>query len=115
MKNTISLTFTLLCVLASCTMNQDFDSTKWKQYQGEWLMSDKRERMIDDLIESDTLIGLNKSQITNLLGSSEYSDTSFFKYTVREKYGWDIDPEYITELFVEFDFKGSVTRCYIQQ
>lgn len=52
-----------------------FDSTTWKR--GENLKNPVRIHMIDDLLRSRALVGLNKTQINNLLGTP--SVTSYFK------------------------------------
>ena len=37
------------------------------------------------------------------------------KYLVREKYGLDIDPEYISMLAIKFDEKAKAVKCEINK
>ena len=106
----------LLTILqaVSCSTNQKFDSDKWQQKGVDWWMMDVREKMIDDLIQSDTLIGLTKNEIVELLGEPEVEREAEFEYLIREKYGTDIDPEYISNLRIAFDKDGYVASCEIE-
>ena len=78
-------------------------------------MTDVRENMIDDLIQSDTLIGMNKEQVIELLGQPKSETETRFEYLIREKYGTDIDPEYISNLMIEFNDKGQVRNYRIEK
>ena len=64
--------------------------------------------MIDDLIDSKILLGKNSIEVTTLLGEPEYEIDNKYTYTIREKYGFDIDPNYIRILTVKFDPSGKV-------
>lgn len=101
--------------MMSCGSKQEFNSEEWKQKGLDWWMTDTREKMIDDLTQSDTLIGLTQEQVIDLLGKPESQDDSAMKYLIREKYGTDIDPEYISNLIVELDDKGKVRICRIDK
>jgi len=110
---TLMLAFVLL--LDGCNQNTTFDSTAWKHKGIDWFMDDVRENMVDDLLKSNTLIGLNKQEVVELLGRPERDDTNQLTYLVREKYGWNLDPEYISHLVIELDdnqvvINGTVER-----
>ncbi len=78
-------------------------------------MTDFREKMVDDLIQSDTLIGMNTEQVVELLGKPKSENKTELNYLIREKYGTDIDPEYISNLIIEFDKEGQVRNCRIEK
>lgn len=102
-------------LFSSCNMNNEFDSNKWKQKGVDWWTTDVREKMVDNLIESNILKGMNEEQVINLLGQPEYSKSNKFEYLIREKYGYDIDPEYISNLIIEFDINGKVSDYRIEK
>ena len=101
--------------LTSCKNEYRFDSTEWKRKGVDWQVTDFREKMVADLIESDTLIGLKKVEIFELIGSPEIENENKLKYLVREKYVWNVDPEYIKYLWVELDNNGIATQCYVEK
>ena len=105
-----------MAILTSCEQqNISFDSEIWKSKGLDWWMTDVREKMIDDLIDSDTLIGLHKQSVIELLGKPSINDSTEFQYLVREKYTSDIDPDYIKYLIVEFDESGKSQEIRIHQ
>ena len=118
MKNRISQ-FLIICLtvlaVSSCNSKQKFDSDEWKQTGLDWWMTDFREKMVDDLIQNDTLIRMNQEQVIELLGLPESENKAKLEYLIREKYGSDIDPEYISNLIIEFDEKGQVRNCKIEK
>lgn len=87
----------------------------WKKKGVDWSMTDIRENMVGDLIKSDTLLHLNKSAVIELLGEPEIINGNTITYLLREKYGSDIDPEYISYLKVEFDTSFSVRKYKIEK
>ena len=105
----------MVLIISSCDSRQNFDSDKWKQKGVDWWMTDFREKMIDDLIQSDTLIGLNRKEVIDLLGQPKSDNEKELVYLIREKYGTDIDPEYISNLHIEFDDQGHVIKCKIEK
>ena len=92
-----------------------FDSRVWNQKGVDWWMTDIREKMVDDLIESDTLIGMIQGQVIELLGQPRSVTKTELEYLVREKYGNDIDPEYISNLVIELDNEGRVEKCKVEK
>ena len=118
MKNRISQ-FLIICLtvlaVSSCNSKQEFDSDEWKQTGLDWWITDFREKMVDDLIQNDTLIRMNQEQVIELLGLPESENKAKLEYLIREKYRSDIDPEYISNLIIEFDEKGQVRNCKIEK
>ena len=118
MKNRISQ-FLIICLtvlaVSSCNSKQEFDSDEWKQTGLDWWITDFREKMVDDLIQNDTLIRMNQEQVIELLGLPESENKAKLEYLIREKYRSDINPEYISNLIIEFDEKGQVRNCKIEK
>ena len=106
---------TVFVVFSSCSGKQRFDSRIWNQNKVDWWMTDIREKIVDDLIESDTLIGMNQGQVIELLGQPRSVTKTELEYLVREKYGNDIDPEYISNLVIELDNEGRVEKCKVEK
>lgn len=104
----------VLCVILmfSTSCKNSFNAAKWNEGGVDWQMSNTREKMVDDLIESDTLIGLDTNQVLTLLGKPEFTDDSTLSFLVREKYSFDIDPDYVKYLNVSIE-NGLVTHCSI--
>ena len=101
--------------MMSCDSKQEFNSVEWKQKGLDWWITDTREKMIDDLTQSDTLIGLTQEQVIDLLGKPESQDDSAMKYLIREKYGTDIDPEYISNLHINLSNEGHVRSIEVKK
>lgn len=104
-----------ILIISSCNMNHEFDSYKWKQKGVDWWMTDVREKMVDDLIQSDALKGMDEEQVINLLGQPESKNSGKLEYLIREKYGTDIDPEYISNLIIEFDINRKVSNYKVKK
>lgn len=60
-----------MAVLFCCNQTRKFDSVIWKQKGVDWWMTDSREEMVENLIQSDTLIGHEQYAIKELLGEPE--------------------------------------------
>lgn len=112
-KSSVILTFISLLLMVSCRYNRSFDSEVWKKRGVDWQLVEDREEMVADLVSSDTLIGLNRTQIIELLGEPEKSSEQEMKFLVLEKYEWNVDPEYVKYLVVEIDQNGKAVECYI--
>ena len=111
----ISLLILITTIIISCRNNQSFDSEKWKKKGIDWQLDDEREKMVGDLILSDTIIGLNKDEIFNLLGEPENFNEKKLKYLIREKHTWNVDPDYIKYLHIELDKNANAIKCYIEK
>ena len=108
----VSLT---VIMVSSCDSRQKFDSNEWKKNRVDWWMTDVRENMVDDLIQSDTLIGLTGEQVIELLGEPKSENEVELEYLIREKYGTDIDPEYISYLLLGLDNEEKVRNYKIEK
>ena len=107
----IFLLFITLLLISSC--KNRFDPAKWKEGGVDWQITDTREKIVDDLIESDTLIGLDTNQVFSLLGKPEFNFDSTLKFLVREKYSLNVDPDYIKYLNVYIK-NGRVAKCSLE-
>ena len=101
--------------VTSCDSEQNFNAAEWKQKELDWWMTDTREKMVDDLMESDTLIGLTQGEVIKLLGLPESQTETEMTYLIREKFESDIDPEYISDLQIIFDNMGQVKNCEVRK
>jgi len=101
--------------LLSCKSEVPFDSTEWNKKRVDWQVTEFREKMVSDLVKSDTLIGLEKTKIFELLGKPEIENENKLKYLVREKYSWNVDPDYLKYLWVDLNENGIATKCYVEK
>jgi hypothetical protein len=99
MKSTFLYLFVAFSLFALACKTK-FDSEKWNEKGVDWRWTDQREKMIDDLIISDTLIGMDTIQVYRLLGEPDYNTDSSRMFLVREKFTTNIDPDYIKYLNV---------------
>lgn len=107
----LSLLALIASFMSSCGSSHEFEAAKWKQKGTDWWMTDVREKMVDDLVKSDTLMNMDRKQVLKLLGKPASENNGELTYLVREKYGTDIDPEYILYLKIEFNSNGLVMHC----
>lgn len=106
-----TLIWFLLFVLLGCQSDRKFDAEKWKDTSApDFAMTDIRERMVDDLISSEVLIGKTIPELISMLGIPETREDDVLKYLIREKYGRDIDPDYIKYLVLSVGENGKVTK-----
>lgn len=111
----LSLVALIVSLITSCGSGSEFNSTKWQEKGVDWWMTDVRERMVDDLVSSDTLMNMDREQVLKLLGQPTSENDAELTYLVREKYSRDIDPDYITYLKIVFDGNGLVRHCEIEK
>lgn len=108
MKYLILIALILFC--SSCTNNKKFNSKLWKKSGGENITLETRSKMVNDLIESKTLLNKTENEIIELIGQPtrlaniEFDSIRYFQ--VQEVYGWNIDPEYMTFIKVIFNKKN---------
>ena len=109
------LVFLSLLILFNCKSNSNshFDSKIWETEFGEIFITYFREKMIPDILESDTFINLSYKEIIDLLGDPEREKEFEMEYLIREKYEWNIDPEYISYLKLHLDSGKKVVKCEI--
>ena len=109
------LLFIVLFGLFSC---KDFGQIKFDK--GKWRTTDDmefsyRNKMLKDLTTNYKLVGLKHSQIIDLLGEPNFSDSSSFAYQVIEDYGSDIDPVYTKNLDFEVSKESIITAFKIEE
>lgn len=98
-------------MLLACEKSRTFDSALWKQKGLDWQMDPLREKMALDLLRSDTLRGMTRVEVRELLGKADYEDQNLSSYLVLEKYeSGDIDPVAIIRLEVYFAVDSLVNR-----
>ena len=111
MKSTLAYLYLIFSVFALGCKHK-FAATQWNKNGVDWQWTDVREQMIDDLIESDTLLGMDTVTVYKLLGETEMATDSSRLFMVREKYTTNIDPDYIKYLNVIID-NGKVRKCRV--
>lgn len=110
----ISLYLYLIFSFLTLGCKSKFDSAKWNEKGVDWQWTDVREKMVDDLISSDTLSGMDTVQLYKLLGEPELVTDSSRMFLVREKYTTNIDPDYIKYLNVTI-VNNKVRKCEIHK
>ncbi|RYZ53872.1 MAG: hypothetical protein EOP49_06410 [Sphingobacteriales bacterium] len=85
------ISFLILIIWTALGCKSKFDSAEWNGKGIDWQWTDVREKMVDDLIDSDTLIGMDTAQVYKLLGQPEIATDSSRFFLIREKYTTDID------------------------
>lgn len=106
----------LLIALIGLFSCKDFGQIKFDK--SKWTAKDDmeftyRNKMLKDLTTNYKLVGLNHSEIINLLGEPNYSDSISLAYQIIEDYGSDIDPVYTKNLDFEFDKDSIITTFKI--
>lgn len=107
--------FSCLFLILSCQNEETFNSEKWKERGVDWQLTETREKMVNNLISSDTLIGLAPDQVILLLGEPEFTKEKSLEFLVREKHSWNIDPDYIKYLVIELDESEKVNHAYVRK
>lgn len=107
----ISLGLTII----SCQNDIGFDSEKWNEKGVDWQLTENREKMVSDLIKSDTLMGMETDEIIRLLGEPEFKKEKTLEFLIREKHSGNIDPDYIKYLVVEMDESGKANKYYVRK
>lgn len=102
-------------IFISCQNEVRFDSEKWNEKGVDWQLAENREKMVSDLITSDTLMGMGTDQIILLLGEPEFKNEKTLEFLIREKHSWNIDPDYIKYLIVEIDGNGKAKNYYVKK
>ena len=60
-----------------CSSKNEFDSVKWRTKDIDWWMGDTREKMVDDIINSDTLKGIDSTKLFKLLGEPDIKENRY--------------------------------------
>jgi hypothetical protein len=93
-----------------------FESEQWRD--NPVIESDTRERMAADLVRSQSLKGLSRSEVIAKLGEADITDgkpLQPLRYDIREDYGYDIDPRGGAYLVVEFGPHDIVNRVRTEE
>ncbi len=94
----------VIFLLTSCNnQRMEFDKEKWNERDDIFYAN--REKMVTDLMENHLKKGMTYKEVLNLLGSSEnYQNDSpnTIGYEIMVDYGWNIDPQKGTTLYIEF-------------
>lgn len=96
-------------ILFSCNRQIKFDKSKWKTKDD--MEYPYRDRMLKDLRTNYKLSGLKYSEIINLLGQPQVSDSTSLAYQININYGNDIDPDY-TKYFTLIFSKDSIITLF---
>ncbi|MEM8583992.1 MAG: hypothetical protein AAGF87_06980 [Bacteroidota bacterium] len=70
--------------------------------------------MVQNLLDSKLLIGQDYDKVQDLLGKERIGEDSTVRYLVIEKYQWNIDPEYVTFLVVQFDSNMRAIDAFLE-
>lgn len=111
----ILLQFVIIALLVACNNNKQvkFDKSKWT------LKNDMeypfRRQILNDLTTNYKLIGLNYSQLIELLGRPNYKDSVSVAYIIVENYGLDIDPVYTKNLDFTFSKDSIITSFKVNE
>ena len=92
----------------------EFNHDKWIKAK-ETAYWDIRKKMAQNLLENQTLVGKQKQEVFEILGTAErFSDvkSSELYYTIELNYGSDIDPIKIEYRIISLDSNDMVTKVY---
>lgn len=81
---------------------------------------DRREPMLDDLLENHSLKGQSIGKLRKLFGSNdlevyEYDHQLTIQMNIVTDYGWDIDPQYTKDLFLYLNQDSVVTSFEVKE
>lgn len=111
------LQFTAVVFLFSCNNNEQikFDKNKWDQQTDPLFPSSYRPKMLTDLTTSHKLVGLKYSQLMELLGTPDFTDSSSLSYKIEVDYKHDIDPVYTKDLDFTFSKDSIITSFKVNE
>lgn len=89
-------------------INKVFNSIEWKVKGSEWVLTNKRKSMLNDLVKNRLKLGQKKKTVLNLLGAPSVEQNNTLQYIIKEKYDSNIDPEYIEILFIVFNNENKI-------
>jgi hypothetical protein len=112
-KKVLAIVYFALFVFpfSSCNMKIKFDKEKWDEHPDLAFSPPYRNKMLTDLTAHHKLIGLHYSELIEMLGKPNFSDSNFIGYTILVDYGSDIDPVYTKNLNFNFS-KDSIITSY---
>lgn len=97
-----------------------FNKTGWNTKGGGSLYYTKREAMLDDLLKSYRLKGMNMTELNELFGANdlevfEYDHQLIIQMNIVTDHGWNIDPEYTKDLFLYLSKDSVVTSFEVKE
>ncbi len=100
---------------SSCHPQIKFDKDRWLQ-KDAGIPSSDREKMLTDITTNFKLVGMKYSQIIDLLGNPDYTDSMShsLSYSIIVDYGYDIDPVYLKYLDFSISKDSVITSWKVQ-
>ncbi len=114
-KSTFIICMGMLTFFNACGHKTPFNRDRWLKKEADWEITDTREQMIHDLITNYLTKGKTKSEVVGLLGTPDKEHKNQLLYLVREKYSWNIDPEYISYLVIDLDRSNTIEKVGVQR
>lgn len=102
-------------ILNSCNTEIKFDKVKWNEQPDLAFTPPYRNKMLKDLTSNYKLVGLQYSQLVDMLGEPNFKDSSFIGYTIIVDYGSDIDPVYTKNLDFTFSKDSTITSFKVDE
>ena len=110
-----------LTTFLACKTKQPSPETSPLQFeQSKWMERNEksytyRDRMLNDLLASDTLKKLKQRQVLSLLGPPTRSDSAYLFYLVDQTLLGDVFPLHTKTLVIKFNNDSTVQWCKIHQ
>ncbi len=93
---------------------ENFNKKDWS-FQGDAIFAPPhRKAMLLDLTQNHKLVGLKYSELIDLLGRPNFTDSNSVGYEIIIDYGNDIDPVYTKDLYFSFGNDSIVTAWNIR-
>lgn len=105
----------LIFLFTSCSNEEKFNKDKWNEQDDPAFPPPHRSKMLKDLTANHKLVGLKYSQLIELLGEPNFTDSSSLAYKVIEDYGHDIDPVYTKNLDFTFSKDSVITSFKVDE
>lgn len=99
--------------LVSCNQQIKFNQAQWQTKDD--MEYPYRKKMLNDLTTNHKLSGLKYSEIIDLLGQPQISDSTTLGYQIIVDYGHDIDPVYTKYLELTFSKDSIITAFKVKE
>lgn len=101
-------------ILESCNNQLPFEESKWKIRGDAGMTNEWRKRMVKDLTTNYKLKGMKNSEIINLLGPPDFSDSSVLYYGIIVDYRYlGVDPIYSKILKINMSKDSIITSVKV--